>query len=136
MTEPATTIIIFAHGSKVSQANATIARLAGEVSRHTGVEAHPAFLEVAQPDLRAAVAGAVTRGAARIVIVPCFLVYGVHVREDLPQLVKALQQAHPGVEIIVTEPLEGHPGLGEILASRVRDALARPAIGDAEAGKG
>ena len=136
MTEPATAIIIFAHGSKVSEANATIARLAGEVCRHTGIEAYAAFLEVAQPDLKAAVAEAARRGAGRIVIVPCFLVYGVHVREDLPQLVKALERVHPGVEIVVTEPLEGHPGLGEMLASRVRDALARPAIGDEETGKG
>src|SRR5690349_12958614 len=114
MTEPATVLIIFAHGSKVAAANATIARLAGEVSGRTGIEAHAAFLEVAQPDLKAAVAAAVDRGAQRIVIVPCFLVYGVHVREDLPRLAQELEQAHPGVEIIVTEPLEGHPELSEI----------------------
>ena len=135
MTEPGTSLILFAHGSKVADANATIARLAGELSRLTGFEAHAAFLEVAQPDLEAAVADATEGGARRIIIVPCFLVYGVHVREDLPRLAQALEHAHPGVEIVVSEPLEGHPGLVDILASRVQDSLARAAVGGATSGK-
>ena len=131
MNEPATSVILFAHGSKVAQANETIARLAGEISRNTGLPAAAAFLDVAQPDLNAAVAAAVRGGTRRVVIVPCFLVFGVHVREDLPRLVEKLESAHPGVEFLVSEPLEGHPGLGEILASRVRESLAAEAIGSA-----
>lgn len=129
MTEQNTSIIIFAHGSKVPEANETIARLAREVSASAGLPARAAFLEVAQPDLNAAVAEVVRAGALRVVIVPCFLVFGVHVRQDLPRLARALESVYPDVEIIVSEPLEGHPGLAEILASRVRQSLSAEAAG-------
>lgn len=136
MAEPATAIIVFAHGSKVAAANETIARLAEEVSCQTGWPAAAAFLDVTQPDLRAAVASAVQAGARRVVIIPCFLVYGVHVREDLPRLVRQMEAAHPGVELLVSPPLEGHPGLAEILAGRVREALAAQPAGPSRSGKG
>lgn len=129
MTEQTTSIIIFAHGSKVPEANETITRLARDLSASTGQPARAAFLEVAQPDLNAAVAEAVGAGAGRVVIVPCFLVFGVHVRQDLPRLARALESVYPNVEIIVSEPLEGHPGLAEILASRVRQSLSAEAAG-------
>jgi len=136
MSELATSIIIFAHGSKVAEANETIARLAREVARNSGCPALAAYLEVAQPDLSAAVAHSIRAGARRVVIVPCFLVFGVHVREDLPRLVEKLESKHPGVEFLVSQPLEGHPGLGEILASRVRETLAAEAIATAGRRKG
>ena len=136
MSERDAAIVVFAHGSKVKEANDTIARLASELSRSTGLPASAAFLDVAQPDLKAAVADAVRAGAQKVLIVPCFLVFGVHVREDLPRLVGLLEAAHPGVEIVVSQPLEGHPGLAEILASRVRQALAGETIGTEGRGKG
>jgi sirohydrochlorin cobaltochelatase len=128
MGQEDTSIIVFAHGSKVKEANETIARLAREVSRASGLPAGAAFLEVAQPDLSAAVAGAVQAGARKVLIVPCFLVFGVHVKQDLPRLVQSLASAHPDVEFVVSQPLEGHPGLAEILANRAREALAGEAL--------
>jgi sirohydrochlorin ferrochelatase len=131
-----TAIIVFAHGSKVPEANETISRLARELSINASLPATAAFLEVAQPDLDDAVASAVRAGARKVLIVPCFLVFGVHVREDLPRLVRSLETAHPGVEFLVTQPLEGHPGLAEILASRVRDSLIGETISTKWRGKG
>ena len=136
MSQRETAIIVFANGSKVKEANDTISRLADEVSRNAGLAANAAFLDVAQPNLNAAVASAVQAGARKVLIVPCFLVFGVHVREDLPRLVGLLEDAHPGVEIVVSQPLEGHPGLSKILASRVREALAAETIRTEGQGKG
>ena len=131
MAEPATAIIVFAHGSKVEEANGMIARLAGEVARKSGWPARHAFLDVAQPDLAQAVAAAVGEGARRVIIVPCFLSLGVHVRQDLPRLVAGQQAAFPDVEILAAPALEGHPGLAEMLLDRVRQSLAPPSVASA-----
>ena len=61
-----TTIILFAHGSNVSQANDAIAKLAAELSQRTALPARCAFLDVVQPDLAAAVAQAVGEGAGHV----------------------------------------------------------------------
>jgi sirohydrochlorin ferrochelatase len=136
MSRQDTAIIVFAHGSMVEEANDTIARLATGVSRASGLPASAAFLEVAHPDLHVAVGTAVRAGARRILIIPCFLVFGVHVRQDLPRLVKALVFTYPDIEIVVSQPLEGHPGLAEILANRVSEALAGETLAVAGREKG
>lgn len=82
-----------------------------------------AFLDAAQPDLREAVARLVPQGVTRIIVLPYFLTLGIHLKRDLPRIVDELLGIHTGVEIIVTEPLDGHPALKEILLDRAQKAL-------------
>ena len=122
-TPPATAILVFAHGSKVPEANDVFVRLAAEVGRQAGLPARAAFLEIAEPDLGAAISAAVGEGARRIVIAPAFLTIGRHVSEDLPRLVREQQAAHPGIEILAGQSLEGHSGVAAILLDRAMEAL-------------
>jgi len=121
--ENPTAIIVFAHGSAVPEANAEVARLAGEVSRRARCWARSAFLELAQPDLAAAVAEAVAAGALRIVVVPYFLTMGVHVRRDLPRLIAEQQARFPDVDLRAGQSLEGYPGMAEVILGRAEEAL-------------
>ena len=123
MNGVATAIIVFAHGSAVSEANREVARLAEEVSRQAQCPARCAFLELAQPDLPAAVAEAVATGACRIVVIPYFLTMGVHVRQDLPRLLAEQQARFPEVDIRAAPSLEGYPGMAQALLDRVEEAL-------------
>ena len=123
MSEPSTAIIVFAHGSAVPEANGEVVRLAEEVARRAQCPARAAFLELAQPDLAAAVAEAVAAGARRIVVVPYFLTMGVHVRRDLPRLIAEQQARFPGVELRAGQSLEGYPGMADALLDRAREAL-------------
>jgi sirohydrochlorin ferrochelatase len=122
---PVTAIVIFAHGSSIESANESVRRIVEDVRRDGGFElVEPAFLEQGRPDLAGAVAAAVGKGAARVVVVPYFLTLGLHLQRDLPKIVKDLSRIHEGVEIRVAPPLDGHPALGEILKERAREALA------------
>ena len=127
VAQPATAIIVFAHGSKVPEANDVFVRLAAEVSHQSGLPSRAAFLEIAEPDLGAAISAAVREGARRIVIAPAFLTIGRHVSEDLPRLVREQQAAHPAIEILAGQSLEGHPGVATILLERVTDVLGSDA---------
>jgi sirohydrochlorin cobaltochelatase len=86
-----------------------------------------AFLELAQPDLPAAVACLCARGATRIVVVPFFLTLGIHLRRDLPGIVEGLRGIHPGVEFEIAPPLEGHPALVDAMLGRAEEALGKHA---------
>ena len=123
MSEPSTAIIVFAHGSAVPEANGEVARLAEEVARRAQCPARSAFLEMAQPDLAAAVAECVAAGARRIVVVPYFLTMGVHVRRDLPRLIAEQQARFPGLDLRAGQSLEGYPGMAEALLDRAQEAL-------------
>lgn len=119
-----TGLVVFAHGSSVGAANEAVMRVTGRLADEGGYElVETAFLEMAQPDLRAAVARLVERGAQRIVVIPYFLTLGIHLRRDLPRIVEELTGLHGGVRIDVTEPLDGHPSLVGILLERAQAAL-------------
>jgi sirohydrochlorin ferrochelatase len=70
-------------------------------------------------------------GATRIVVIPFFLTLGIHLRRDLPGIVDELRGIYAGIDIDVTEPLEGHPALVDIMLGRAREALK----GERSAGK-
>ncbi|NEQ28394.1 MAG: sirohydrochlorin chelatase [Microcoleus sp. SIO2G3] len=60
---------------------------------------------------------AIDRGDRRLVILPLFLLAGVHVRGDLPAEVKLAQQAlGSAIELHLCSHLGSHPGLEKLLA--------------------
>lgn len=119
-----TGLVIFAHGSSVTSANEAVMRVTARMAAEGGYElVETAYLEMGQPDLREAVARLAARGADRIVVIPYFLTLGIHLRRDLPRIVKELAGVHGGVRIDVTEPLDGHPSLVGILLDRAQAAL-------------
>ena len=117
-------LILFAHGSRVESANEGVRAVARDLAQMGSFrQVAPAFLELGQPDLAGAVSGLVRQGFRQVVVVPYFLTFGLHIEQDLPQLISEIRQAHPGIEIRVAPPLEGHPGLVQVLADRARLAL-------------
>ncbi|MEZ5404004.1 MAG: CbiX/SirB N-terminal domain-containing protein [Bryobacteraceae bacterium] len=115
---------IFGHGSVVESANDAVRAAAGRFAVEGGYDlVEASFLELGKPDLPTAAETLISRGATRIVVVPYFLTSGKHLKVDLPRIVAGIQGIHPGMEITVTEPLDGHPALASILIDRARSAV-------------
>lgn len=118
-----TGMVLFAHGSPVDSANQAVHAVTAELARRTGHVVETAFLECAPPTLADAVAKLTAIGTKRIVVIPYFLTMGIHLRRDLPRIVTELQTSYPGVAIEISEPLDGHPALLDILVDRSKEAL-------------
>ena len=117
-------LILFAHGSRVESANDGVRAVARDLAQLGSFRnVAPAFLELGQPDLAAAVSALISEGIRRIVVIPYFLTLGLHMERDLPQLLAGIRRAHPDLDIRVTPPLEGHPGLIGVLLERAQEAL-------------
>ena len=118
-------LIVFAHGSRVADANQSVQDVARIAAAEAGFGIwQEAFLELAEPTLAQAVEKLAAQGARRIVVAPYFLVMGVHLKNDLPRLLAEAAAAVPGVELIQSEPLGGHPTLAKALAERAIEALS------------
>jgi sirohydrochlorin ferrochelatase len=116
-------VILLDHGSREPEANAQLEALAALVAARLGdVRFATAHLTLAAPTLAEAAVACVRDGAREIVVLPCFLAPGRHVREDLPRLAAELRAAHAGVEVVLAEPLGAHPAVADALAERVREA--------------
>jgi sirohydrochlorin ferrochelatase len=111
--------IVFAHGSRIESANEAVRAAAAGLARAGGLaHVEPAFLELGDPDLAGAVGRLAAAGVDRIVVIPYFLTLGLHMERDLPSLVQDISNQYSGLEIAVTQPLDGHPGLIEALLDR------------------
>ena len=80
-----------------------------------------AYMELADPRLQQAIAQAVADGAVDILVVPCFLFQGIHIKEDIPEMLSALRQQHPEVMVRFGRPIGADPRVAEILAERVEE---------------
>ncbi|HXH48508.1 MAG TPA: CbiX/SirB N-terminal domain-containing protein [Terriglobia bacterium] len=122
LTESEPAIILFAHGSAVEEANEGVRELARRIQGHGAyVYVRASFLGPGQPELGPAIAQAIAEGFNRIVVIPYFLTLGTHLRRDLPRLVAAEKQKHPGIDIRVGRSLEDHPEMISLVLSRIRE---------------
>jgi sirohydrochlorin ferrochelatase len=111
--------IVFAHGSSIESANEAVRVVAAQMAHEGELDCVvAAFLEGGRPSLEEAVGDVARRGVDRAVVVPYFLTLGLHLQRDLPVLVEKARKAHPGVEISVTGPLDGHPAMVAALLDR------------------
>lgn len=118
-------IIFVDHGSTHDEANEMLVEVARSFRELTGaaiVEA--AHMELAPPMLREAFARCVEQGATQVVIHPYFLSPGRHSIEDIPAMAEEAAHDFPGVRYCVTEPLGLDPRMGEIVRTRIEEALA------------
>lgn len=114
---------MFGHGSTVESANDAVRAMGSELARREEYEAvETAFLEGGKPDLRGAVEVLLDAGVRHVIVIPYFLTLGMHLQRDLPRLVDEIRALHPGLEIQVTPPLDGHPALIDALLGRAREA--------------
>jgi sirohydrochlorin cobaltochelatase len=121
---PARAIVLFAHGSRDPLWRQPMEAVAARIAALSpGVPVACAYLELTQPDLPTAAAGLIADGASSVTVVPMFLGVGRHAREDLPELMEALREAHPTVAWTLQPAVGERPALVELLA---RIALEPP----------
>ena len=119
-----TGILLFAHGSPVEEANRGVHALAAKIEAagpYAFVRA--AFLDGGQPDLAGGVSHAADAGIEQLIIIPYFLTVGLHLRRDLPRLIAAVREQHPGLKIHLGQSLEGHPLMPSLVLGRVEEVL-------------
>jgi len=106
-----TGFVVFAHGSRVESANQAVRDASVQMAASGRHLVEAAFLELGEPDLAGAARRLVSRGVKRIIVIPYFLTLGTHMQRDLPRLASEASRMNGGIEIQITPPLDGHPGL-------------------------
>ncbi len=120
-----TGLLLFAHGARDPRWAAPFEAVAARVrSQRPGVPVQLAFLEFMAPTLAEAGESLVAQGCTCIAVLPLFLGAGGHVRKDLPALLQALADAHPGLQTRLL------PAVGEL--DSVVQAMAEAAMAQLE----
>lgn len=115
-------LIVLGHGSRNPAATAQFMELVEQLRADRGGPVMPAFMELAEPGLAAAVAEAVGGGADEVVVQPCFLFDGMHIRRDIPEMLAGFAAEHPTVTFRFGRPLGADARIAEILLERAGEA--------------
>ncbi|RMG04308.1 MAG: hypothetical protein D6741_01195, partial [Planctomycetota bacterium] len=122
----ATGILIAGHGTRDETGREQFFVLVRRIAERVGVPVRAGFLELAQPDLKTAVAELLACGVDEIRVLPVMLFAAGHVLEDIPAAVRSalhdLQAEH--VPVRIGRALETQPALVELSVRRFREALA------------
>jgi sirohydrochlorin ferrochelatase len=115
-------IMLIAHGSRRSEANADVPAAARLLAQRTGLHVEAAYLELATPGISEAAAQCVRRGARCVKLLPYFLSSGAHAVEDLERHRQELAAAYPNVCFELCPPLGLHAKLIDVLCERLAES--------------
>lgn len=110
-------IILFAHGARDPEWARPLQRLRDSVlAQAPAADVRLAFLEFMSPTLAEALDAVALEGATRAEIVPVFLAQGGHVKRDVPLILQAARERHPGLEIVLRDALGESQAVIEAMA--------------------
>ena len=117
-------VILIGHGSRQRGFDAAIRKVA-RVLKRQGVfsDVRCAYLEIANPLVPEAVEALVRKGARKIILVPYFLQAGLHVKKDVPEIVKNLRRRFRGkTKLILSRYLGFDRRIAALVKTRIREA--------------
>lgn len=113
-------VLIISHGSRDKRANADLKKLVALYRRkHPTWVIESAFLELAEPSIPQALKKLATL-TNKVDVLPLFLFQARHVREHIPQILKAFEKENPGFKTRLKKPIGPEPKLFPILDQRLK----------------
>ena len=113
-------ILVIAHGSRAKETEATLEAILTMVkSKLPEITMECAFMEFSDRTVEKGVSALLAKGVTEIKVVPYFLFMGIHLKEDIPNMVAECVTSFPGIKITMGEPLGVDERLADILVDRI-----------------
>ena len=118
-------MLVMVHGSPRPIANTDMFAVV-DVVRERGVYpiVEVGFMECNEPSIPQAIDRCVEQGAERVIAVPYFLHTGMHVTDDLPNLLDEAQAQYPEVQFLMGDYLGHDPLLADVVLERAKQVAA------------
>ncbi|MDR1492109.1 MAG: CbiX/SirB N-terminal domain-containing protein, partial [Planctomycetaceae bacterium] len=79
-----------------------------------------AFMEFSDKTLEKGIAALAAKNVSEIKVVPYFLFSGIHLQEDIPNMINQCLAHYPEIKIVMGESLGIDQRLADVLADRIR----------------
>ena len=114
-------ILVIAHGSRAKETEDTLdAVLSMAKTKLPEIAMECAFMEFSDRTVEKGVHALADKGVTEIRVVPYFLFMGIHIKEDIPNMVAECAASFPNIKITMGQPLGVDRRLAEILVDRIK----------------
>ncbi len=113
-------IIVVGHGSRSEEAKELFLKIVDSLRvklEDSNVEG--CFMEISKPYIPAKIDEMYKNGVRDFIILPYFLVPGIHIKEDIPEILEEAKDKYGDITVKVAEPIGYHDKLIEILKERL-----------------
>ncbi len=115
-------VLIIGHGSRSKEAQETFNTMVNMVRDRSDFKVvEGAHMELCSPSIQEVVERVVKEGSEEIIIIPYFLYEGIHIREDIPEIIEKLRDKYKEVSFKMGRPIGAEPLLSEILIKRAKE---------------
>ena len=112
-------ILVVGHGSRSKEAYDTFYKIIEDLHKKLDVELEGCFMEISSPQIPEKIDNLVQKGVDHITVLPYFLFEGIHIKEDIPEILKGIKEKYDSLTIDMAQPIGYHPLLVDLLAERV-----------------
>ena len=116
-------LLIVGHGSKLKDGLETfdkIVELVREISDCHTVEG--AYMEFAKPSMEEQIEYLASLHTEEITVVPYFLFEGIHVKRDIPEIIKKMSEKYNNIKFKLAKSIGAEAAVADILLKRADDA--------------
>ncbi len=115
--------LIIGHGSRAIEARQIFEQVVQFVRESvTDVLVEGAHMELCNPSIPEVVEILAKKDVKEITLIPYFLYKGIHLQEDIPQIVHELSDKYSSIQFKMAEPIGAEPILAKILLNRADNA--------------
>jgi sirohydrochlorin cobaltochelatase len=127
-------VVLVGHGSRLPQSKGVYEDIARKAGEKSGLDVKVGYMKHWRPTLFETINSFIDEGKKKIVIVPAFLLPGVHVLEDIPILLGLKEGESPefgydrldvpdDVEILYANNFGADDRLAEVVVDRIEEVL-------------
>ena len=117
-------IILIGHGSRIPGAGGDMERVALRMrERMPGKIIETCAMSKLGPHFPEIFRKCAAAGAKKIIVIPYFLYMGVHIREDIPRIMREEVRAYPDVQLVLGRNLGFDEHLVDLVIKRTEESL-------------
>ena len=114
-------IIVVAHGSRSKESNDLFFEIVDKLKeRLEKPSIEGCFMEISKPSIDDKIEEMYEIGLRDFTILPYFMSPGVHIKRDIPEILKQAKKKYGDIEIEIAQPIGYHDKLIDILKERVQ----------------
>lgn len=118
-------ILVIGHGSRSSDAKDIFFMIVNSLeTRFPGKNVKGCFMEISSPNIEETVEIMYSEGVRKIVALPYFLFPGIHIKEDIPEILERITVKHPDISISFAQPLGYDEKIVDLLEHRASESIA------------